>query len=267
MPTVSANVTIGPPRPNRSAFTLIELLVVIAIIAILAGMLLPALSKAKDKGQAIKCVSNIKQLQLAWQLYTDDHDGRLVPNAGATVGNNWVDGQANTEATDANIRSGLLFRYNDSVGIYKCPSFKKKTTAGVEFFRSYAMQWYVGKPGIGAPAKGRLEEITRPTDCFIFIDQQSMDNSHFGIYATNYNGNTSPTGVNGWYSFIASGGTGAGNGEMPATRHGGPTSFSFADGRAESVKFLGSFVKLGIPGPCTGADLADLRKVQGWLPE
>ena len=66
-----------PTNERPSGFTLIELLVVIAVIAILAGMLLPTLGKAKAKGQSIACLNNLKQLQLAWQLYADDHNDSM----------------------------------------------------------------------------------------------------------------------------------------------------------------------------------------------
>jgi prepilin-type N-terminal cleavage/methylation domain-containing protein len=151
----------GAIPPGRAAYTLIELLVVVAIIAILASLLLPALARAKVEGKKAVCISNFHQLQLAWQLYTDDHNDRFPLNDLRSVQGevesdpNWVAGWMqrqdnwldNTNGTKMIKTFGGIGSYLNDVKIFKCPSDQSLAKIGgrqLPRVRSVAMNDYFG---------------------------------------------------------------------------------------------------------------------------
>ncbi len=214
-----------------TGFTLIELLVVIAIIAILAAMLLPALSKAKVKAQAIQCVNNLRQLQMAWFLYSDDNGDKIVATGGQQVlapsasavgfqpgepNANWVLGNAN--ASDVNfIRNGLLFPYTKSLDIYKCPGDRSLNT------RSMSMNAWMNPIRTESLLNAaytifrKQSNIRRPTETWVTIDERSTTIND-GWYLVK------PDAPNVWYDFAAS-------------YHGNAGGLSFADGHSVTKKW------------------------------
>ncbi len=142
---------------SARAFTLIELLVVIAIIAILAGLLLPVMAKAKSKAHGIACLSNLRQIQLAWGLYASDNEGAMTAAEDDRTSNNqvtsrpgtmgtaaWVSGWLNFNANNPENTNVLLLvhpqnahlaPYQSSSDVYRCPADKSAVTVGGQVHR------------------------------------------------------------------------------------------------------------------------------------
>ena len=271
---------ISPMDKTRQGFTLIELLVVIAIIAILAGMLLPALSKAKAKTQGINCMNSLKQLQLCWHMYTLDNDSRMPPNwLGSSE--SWVAGNVSSMpgATNENdLKAGKLWKYNGSTKIYQCaaasdlPKSLKNNTRmrGKRLVRDFSMQGRMGGANASDASRFGVADTTwvlgakypqykldseindpGPTGAIVFLDEskETVDDGYFAVKA--------PDGENIWQN-------------SPSTRHGRACGFSFADGHAEIWRWLTLSkdqdldTPVVVAGVSTLKDLEKLKKAVAW---
>lgn len=221
-------------RPE--ALTLLELLVVLGIIALLAGLLLPALNRAKRRAQQVVCVNHFKQLTTAWKLYADDHQGRLAlsfyffrgqVNTGAWVRGSMDDDVAVYPPVEVGVRDstnrhgiqwGSLCPYVGAAGAYRCAA-DLSTVEGVLRVRSYAMNGWMGGTWVKGQSNYRVfrreQDIVRPapSGAWVFIDEHERSIN------------------DGWFAVDMEGQRGLL--DAPAVRHGGAYGLSFADGHVE----------------------------------
>ena len=261
-PRVPSDPPGNTPLP-KVGFTLIELLVVVAIIAILAAMLLPAMSKAKAKAQSCTCQNHLKQLQMGWLMYLHDHEDKLVPNKDGDRGDgnwisfpgSWVEGNAQLDDSTTNIQNGVLYSYHANVGIYHCPS--DRTTlidgSGRSTTRSYMLDGWLNGPDFALTlppyARTKYGSLRDPALVFTFTESKTCDSSAFYIFPFGY----------AWSEDVWL--------NSPGDWHNRGGNFSFADGHVEFHRWRAPKSDQFSVSAETPGDLEDLRWLQARLPQ